>query len=375
MPSSGQPVAAPPLRWWRYLGPWPLSPIPTAVIMWLSAATFAIARMTAQAQTLTLRDYPPVLVESLPGALAAFIVMWLFSRVRPPVHTRPVLYWLALALTIVTFVAVRYAMGLLPSEGFGSSVLVIVSALARTTVAVMFIQIVTGVTGYRLAAQVARTNEALLAVREQQEQMLAADERVRAQVSTLLHDRVQAGLIAACLELGDVADRADASTRGEIADVVHRLEELRGLDVRRAARTLSPDLADTDLQSVLDDLGAQYAPSMRVTTRVAPEIIAHSTRPPANALLGCYRIVEQALLNAAVHGRARECRVDISRGDTCMSITVDDDGVGMPLQPATGIGSALTTTWVRILGGAWTRSTSSLGGVRLSAQLDVHSEH
>ena len=370
MPSSGQPAAVARLRWWQVVGPWPLSPIPTAIIMWLSAATFAIARMTAQDQTLTLRDYPPVLVESLPGALAAFIVIWLFSRMRPPVHTRPALYWLALALTVITFVGVRYAMGLLPSEGFGSSALVIISALARTAVAVMFIQIVTGVTGYRLAAQVARTDAALQLVRDQQEQMVAADERVRAQVSTLLHDRVQAGLIAACLELGDVADRADASTRGEIADVVHRLEELRGLDVRRAARTLSPDLADTDLQSVLDDLGAQYAPSMRVTTLVAPEIVAHLTRPPANALLGCYRIVEQALLNAAVHGRARQCRVEVQRSGAELVVTIDDDGEGLPqVAPAPGLGTALTTTWVRILDGSWTRAASPMGGVRVRATL------
>lgn len=370
MPSSDLPGAVPTLKWWRYLGPWPLSPAAVAVLLWMSTAAYEIARLSASAPSLSLLTYGPVLVKAIPAALAAGGVLWLFSRLKPPVYDRPVIYWLAIMSTVATLVSVRYAMGLLPSEAFQTPGAVIGTALARTFFTVVVIQSVIGVTSRRLAIQAERTRAALLQARDQQEQMVEADERVRAQVSSLLHDRVQAGLIASCLELLDTADRADPAIRDEIAEIVHRLEELRDLDVRRAARALSPDLSDTDLLISLDTLGFQYAPSMLVTNRVAGDIVADATKPDTNVLLGCYRIVEQALLNAAVHGRARHCHVDVSMSGGELVATVDDDGGGMPTPPGlSGLGSALTTTWVRILGGQWSREPSAMGGVRVRAVL------
>lgn len=370
MPTSDLSAAVPALRWWRYLGPWPLSPLAVAIVLWMSTAAYEIARLSASSQSLSLLTYGPVLVKAIPGALAAGGVLWLFKRLNPPVSKRPAMYWLAITSTVAALVAVRYAMGLLPSEAFQTPGGVVGTALARTLFTVVVIQSVIGATSRRLAIQADRTRVALLQARDQQEQMVEADERVRAQVSSLLHDRVQAGLIASCLELLDTADRADPRIREEITDIVHRLEELRDLDVRRAARALSPDLADTDLLISLDTLGFQYAPAMLVTNQVAADIVAQATTPDANVLLGCYRIVEQALLNAAVHGRARHCHVDVSMSDGQVVVTVDDDGSGLPApQGPPGLGSALTTTWVRILGGQWSREASSMGGVRVRAVL------
>lgn len=372
MPTGDLVGKDPALRWWQYLGPWPLSPLAVAIVLWMSTVAYEIARLSASSESLSLLTYGPVLVKSIPAALAAGGVLWLFRRLNPPVSERPAMYWLAILSTVAVLVAVRYAMGLLPSEAFQTPGGVVGTALARSLFTVVVIQSVIGATSRRLAVQADRTRVALLQARDHQEQMVEADERVRAQVSSLLHDRVQAGLIASCLELLDTADRADQGIRDEITEIVHRLEELRDLDVRRAARALSPDLSDTDLQVSLDTLGLQYAPSMLVTNDVGAGIVAQATRPDANVLLGCYRIVEQALLNAAVHGRARHCHVDVSMAGGELVVTVDDDGSGLavPFGPA-GLGTALTTTWVRILDGQWSREPSPMGGVRVRAVLPV----
>lgn len=358
------------LHWWRYLGPWPLSPVAAALMMWMSAAFYEIARITASEVAPNLALLPPALIAGVPAGVAAAGVLWLFSRWShggtPPAWR----YWLAILTTAVVFVGIRFALGILPTEGFGSNESAIFAGFVRSTLVLVFIQAVTGVTGHRLAAQVDKTNAALELVREQQELMVEADEQRRAQVSRLLHDRVQAGLIAACLELQDCAERAEPGLRQEISDVVHRLEEVRGLDVRRAARTLSPDLADTDLHSAIDDLAAQYSPSMRVDVKVAPPVVAYATRPPRQLLLGAYRIIEQSLLNAAIHGRARNCVVDVALRDGDLVVTVDDDGRGFTnVAPSGGLGTALVTTWVRILDGEWARTVSPLGGVRVKAEL------
>lgn len=370
MPGTGLASRPARLRWWQWPGPWPLAPVPVALTMWFTAVMFAIARRTAGELALHPIDYPPLFLTAAPAAIAAGVVLWLFKRLQSRLPDHAWVYWLALATTVVTFVAIRNASGLLPSEGFDSQRLVIGAALARTAFTVFFMQVILGLNSHRLAVQVARTDAALRLVREQQEQVLEADEQVRAQVSTLLHDRVQAGLIAACLELQDVAERVDAGSQEEIGDVVHRLEELRGLDVRRAARTLSPNLEDSDLQSALEDLVAQYAPSMMVVVDVDPSLVAQATKPSQTLLLGCYRIIEQALLNAAVHGRARHCEVGVTPTGEDVVVEVSDDGRGMPntgVRPS--VGTALTSTWVRLLGGSWERTTAPGGGVRLQAVL------
>lgn len=376
MPASDLPGTIPRLRWWQYLGPWPLQPVVITLFLWMSAAAYGVARLSATAVPLTVDMYPPVVIKALPAAVAAGAVLWLFRRLAPSRIRNPVVYWAAIGCAVVIFVLVRIAMGLLPTEGFETMRLAIVGGLSRTLFTVVVIQTIIGVTHYRLSAQMGLTSEALQRVRDQQEQMVEADERVRAQVSSLLHDRVQAGLIAACLELLDTADRADPEIRQEISAIVHRLEQLRELDVRSAARTLSPDLADTDLQSALDTLGQQYSPAMLVSIQVDPDVVAQATRPSPTLLLGCYRIIEQALLNAAVHGRARHCHVVVVRAGDGLTVTVDDDGTGMPTPPQTsGLGSALTTTWVRILGGEWSRTPSTMGGVLVQAVLRPQGQH
>lgn len=376
MPSRDLPGTIPRLRWWQYLGPWPLQPVVVTLFLWMSAAAYGVARLSATAVPLTVDMYPPVVIKALPAAAAAGVVLWLFRRLAPSMVRHPVVYWLAIGSAVVIFVLVRIAMGLLPTEGFETMRLAIVGGLSRTLFTVIVIQTIIGVTNYRLSTQMGLTTEALQRVRDQQEQMVEADERVRTQVSSLLHDRVQAGLIAACLELLDTADRADPQVRQEIAAIVHRLEQLRELDVRSAARTLSPDLADTDLQAALDTLGLQYSPAMLVTSHVDAELVAQASRPSPTLLLGCYRIIEQALLNAAVHGRARNCHVAVARIGEEVTVTVDDDGIGLSSDPVTtGLGSALTTTWTRILGGTWSRTSSTMGGVRLRAVLRPEVPH
>lgn len=109
---------------------------------------------------------------------------------------------------------------------------------------------------------------------------------------------------------------------------------------------------------------------MRVEIAIAPEVLAHATRPAEQVLLGANRIVEQSLLNAAIHGRARNCSVTVSREGDRLVVSVDDDGQGMSGTPTSGgLGTALVTTWVRILDGAWVREASPMGGARVQVTL------
>jgi signal transduction histidine kinase len=173
--------------------------------------------------------------------------------------------------------------------------------------------------------------------------------------------------------LTDAANSADDATRSTIDATVQRLENLRALDVRSAARALSPDLANTDLQSALEELAYQYAPAMLVTVEIDPIVAARTSDPRNQVLLGCFRIVEQAVLNAAVHGRARNCLVRVDSVSNGLSISIQDDGVGIGAIQAPGLGSALTTTWTTMLGGSWSRVGLPSGGTLMTASLGSNS--
>lgn len=79
------------------------------------------------------------------------------------------------------------------------------------------------------------------------------------------------------------------------------------------------------------------------------------------------QIAEEALTNAARHGRARQVVIAVTRGESGDAlVTVDDDGCG-PLPGAPAIGSALLD---RVTGGRWSLTHESpLGGSRLRARV------
>lgn len=167
-----------------------------------------------------------------------------------------------------------------------------------------------------------------------------------------LHGPVQARL-AACAVAMDAASRA-----GDI--------DAYALALRQAQQALQMRLFDDDptpLQTTQEALTAVVSPwrgILEATVTIEPDLVddtglSHSIE----------QIVEEALTNAARHGRARSVAISVRRepsGDVL--VTVDDDGRG-PADGAPALGSALLD---RVTGGQWSLTHSSpLGGSRLHA--------
>lgn len=167
-----------------------------------------------------------------------------------------------------------------------------------------------------------------------------------------LHGPVQARL-AACAVAMDTASRA-----GDI--------DAYALALRQAQQALQTRLFDDDpapLQTPREALTAVVSPwrgILEASVTIDPDLedetgLSHSIE----------QIVEEALTNAARHGRARSVAITVRRepsGDVL--VTVDDDGRG-PTDGAPALGSALLD---RVTGGQWSLTHSSpLGGSRLHA--------
>lgn len=345
------------LHWWQWVGPWPLRPLAVGVITGVIALTNSAHRIP---------ESPPwaVIGTAILVGVTVAAVMWIIRVVAAPIVARPLGYAAAVIITACAGNTVRLMMGTILDFPNLSATANFVSTTVATVIFFLFILALLGSSQRKLQIQVDRGDEALVAMTRQAEALLAADEQVRHQVALLLHDRVQAGLIAACLTLRRTVGSTDDEDRdSQVRAVVDQLEQLRALDVRSAVHALSPNLREVDLVTALDDLADSYRPAV--------EIEVSQAEGPAigeGKALGIYRIVEQALLNAAVHGRATSCSVRIEGiGATGLVLRVSDDGAGLPGEVTRGFGTTLIDTWVRVLGGTWSRGSSPAG-----TQVEVH---
>ena len=100
-------------------------------------------------------------------------------------------------------------------------------------------------------------------------------------------------------------------------------------------------------------------------------LTVQSTHIPNDLGLGVYRITEQALLNASVHGQASKCSVKLaqdSNNDFVLSVT--NNGLPLPENRSSGSGTAVIESWVRKFHGSWSLENNS-GETLLRAKFPV----
>lgn len=355
---------------WRVLGPWPLRPVLITIVMTLYLSGLRNSERIASGNYGTAGVTEGIAVAFLIAAACGMILQFgVFWQRR--FGMRAISYVVFVFLASITMIALRITIGDVSSTVLDDAP-TIVFAVLRIAIVVFLILLITGRADAKLANQVRQTQSALDLARAQQDILVRGDEFTRRQISGALHDRVQARLIAACLELQMVDVTQPAKTQQTIDQTVTQLEEIRSVDVRRIARALSPRLSEVDLESALDELALQYEPGMKSTITVDSVIENKETRPASNVLLGAYRIIEQALLNSAGHGAARLCEIDVRVKNDDLELTVKDDGRGFASAPdMTGFGSTLMTTWAHSLGGSWAWKDGKSTGVVLSARLPL----
>lgn len=348
--------------WWRYVGPWPLRPLLMFVITWYFFIVTTVGAITVSTQVGLRSFLAEGMVQGVASAIPMGLTLWVGKRWQQRFGIRVTSYIFFILFAVVLVISARYALFVSDVvEERGASSLVF--AVFRLTMLVLVASALAGAVTERLQRQVAATTAALEISRRQQEQILQADENARRQVAEILHDRVQAGLITACLELQSLPENEE-QRRNIVAATIRHLEALRSIDVKRAVRALSPSLQDVDLHAALRELGAQYQPAM-ITTVDVPVDVERGIRDP-EVRLALYRVTEQALMNAATHGRARNVYVNAWTADDSVVLEVGDDGVGLGSQNMEeGLGSALITTWARKLGGSWSLTNQPGSGARL----------
>jgi signal transduction histidine kinase len=236
----------------------------------------------------------------------------------------------------------------------------------RIFVPVWVINAVIGTVFARIQKESDAARDALQTVVAQRRLLLESEERVRGQVAAFLHDRVQTDLVSIALRVRATIGKPPEVMASELTSVITELERVRSQEVRRASRQLSPNLASVSFVAALRDLAEAYRPAMDVAINVHESVAYRIEQCDDDTrATGLYRICEQGLLNAAIHGHATECLIQVtltSRDQLVLRLT--DNGVGLqgkPVQP--GMGSTVIAAWVESLRGDWSLEQGAVGVV------------
>lgn len=167
--------------------------------------------------------------------------------------------------------------------------------------------------------------DAITALRQLNETL---EEEIK-RIAYAVHDEAGQLLVAVHLALADVARELPEGQKEQVG----RIEELLN-QVEKQLRRYSHELRPT----VLDDLG--WIPAIRflaegVSKRADLTIQIKTTiagRLPGPTEIALYRIVQEALTNAAKHSKAKRVWIQIGRKDRIFCCSIEDDGVGFDVR-------------------------------------------
>ena len=203
---------------------------------------------------------------------------------------------------------------------------------------------------------------------EREQVMLAAGEE-RARLRQDLHDGLGPALsgIALGAEAAHGLIRSDPDAAVTLIDRIGVEATAATEEVRRVIDDLCP--------SALDSAGLGEAIGLaadRVAAQVSVEMEGDLTTLPPDVASTAYRIAAEALTNVARHSGATSCWVRVGRVPEGLSLSVRDNGRGIPDPRSTsGVGLASMRRRAAMLGGRVTVLPINPTGTEVSAMLPV----
>ena len=215
---------------------------------------------------------------------------------------------------------------------------------------------------FHLSASLQSTRERLVAAREEERRRIRND----------LHDGLAPTLASLQLQLGAVRGLIHQDPAQAEAAVNEMRDDLRTAtaSIRQLVYDLRPPL--------LDELGLVAAiRNIRLGSEsLRLDVTAPDAMPklPAAVEVAVYRIASEAVHNVLRHAQATACHVTIKLDAQRLTLSVCDNGRGLPDAPLPGVGLSSMRERATELGGELTMQQDAEGGTRLTAKLPVEVE-
>lgn len=351
-----------------WIGPYPYNP---ALIFIFFAATYftrfvpAIGLQTAGAER-WMAGLIILALACIPGLLFAMLAI-LFQKYRPwPSNLFTYVLEVALgqALLLLFFPLITLVLREQLGLEFNAPISLTPSLFFASLLLVLGLLAVMHIGERSIRNRLAAADKLVAKLEADRQGLVRADVELRYQTSRFLHDRVQSDLMVAAMKLKSVAGKSPADVNDVIDLVISKLEQTRTTELRDLVQVLAPHFEANGFRESVRVLAAPYSDTMEIAISVddASESLNH------DVLLGVFRIIEQSLLNALVHGPAKRVKVSLTTdaaGNS--SLEISDDGPGVaPGQASTGVGTAVIDSWLSILKGVKTIESAQGHGYRLT---------
>ncbi len=222
----------------------------------------------------------------------------------------------------------------------------------------------------RMAADLQRSRERILAAREEERRRLRRD----------LHDGLgqTLGAMAMTINMARVSLAKSPATADDLLRELRTGMDAVAGDIRELVYGLRPPaLDDLGLAGAVRALAEETLPRGTdgvedVSVRVEGDL----TGLPAAVEVAVYRIVQEALNNVRRHARAARIRVVVTRtpardGGGELRVRIVDDGIGAPARPRAGVGVSSMRERAAELGGSCVITSPETGGTVVEARFPL----
>ncbi len=345
---------------------WPIRPLPMSVFLTLFQILVNFATVIAIARAAGRFAQPIQLIATVPSILIAFVLALstLFGLKKLGERFPKYVNRFYLLGAVVFGLAMALARKVSINDytpDYWRDPASLVRIFAISVLLYLTVHITLGVSSLRLAEQVSAAQAAKASLEIQRGKLISAQEDVRRQIADFLHDRLQSDLVLLGMQMQKSVEKLGEQERSIAQAYIDEIERIRQFDVRNVSRQLVPELDGPSLRPALDDLFSRYRKAIKISLQLSEK---GSLKPLEK--LAAYRIVEQALLNAAKHGNAAEVMVEIRELDQNIRIVVRNDGKPLETGAVPGAGFAIIDEWVSQFGGDWL-----LGSVDYQTELKV----
>lgn len=163
-------------------------------------------------------------------------------------------------------------------------------------------------------------------------ELIRAEEDQRTRIARELHDGVGQIMTAVNIELEMLQQTAPATMKTRLEDVVALAASCQ-TEMRRVSHELRPAILDElGLAEAVRALAERMAKHSQI--EIACDVSGNLEALPADSVIACYRLVQEALNNVVRHANAKRAEVKLACDDSRLTVTVTDDGRGIRYDPS-----------------------------------------
>ncbi|SHM46361.1 cache domain-containing protein [Roseibium suaedae] len=214
-------------------------------------------------------------------------------------------------------------------------------------------------------------------LKELTKRIVDIQEQERKRVSTELHDSISQLLVSIRYGLEMIqTEAADHPVLKPQADKCLTILDGTLAEVRRISRDLRPSiLDDIGLAAALVSLGKEFEMQSGIKVNVSADR-SHS-RLSDGAKTALYRVVQEAMTNVARHSAADQVDIRLAVGLTTLTLTIEDNGRGLPVPLATGAGLGIPNMRERMEShnGYLQLSNMTKGGTRIEVTMPLEKQY